>query len=119
MDAEDIGAKPIRTGASGDRYTALAHLLKTVAIRPEAAPLEDARNFAAGYAQGCSRPRGEDFFLGVSSMRKVSVAIGRADVVGETDRRLFGAFVEHVGRSIYGGRRCARTGLSSSPTIGA
>lgn len=46
---------------------------------------------------------GEDFFWGVLSMRKVSVAIDRADVVGETDRRLFGALVEHVGRSVYSG----------------
>jgi alpha-N-arabinofuranosidase len=32
-----------------------------------------------------------------------SVIISRDRVVGETDPRLFGAFVEHVGRCVYGG----------------
>jgi alpha-L-arabinofuranosidase len=38
-----------------------------------------------------------------SRMHKVSVALRRDAVIGETDRRLFGAFVEHVGRGVYGG----------------
>ncbi|MBV9889807.1 MAG: alpha-N-arabinofuranosidase, partial [Rhizobacter sp.] len=36
-------------------------------------------------------------------MQDVSVSIRRDAVIGETDRRLFGAFVEHVGRCVYGG----------------
>src|SRR3954471_22162194 len=36
-------------------------------------------------------------------MHRVSVAIRRDAVIGETDPRLFGAFVEHVGRCVYGG----------------
>src|SRR5689334_749023 len=36
-------------------------------------------------------------------MHNVSVAIRPDAVIGETDRRLFGAFVEHVGRCVYGG----------------
>jgi len=36
-------------------------------------------------------------------MRKVEALVDRDFVVGETDRRLFGAFVEHLGRCVYGG----------------
>ncbi len=36
-------------------------------------------------------------------MRTVKVLIDRDFIIGETDRRLFGAFVEHLGRCIYGG----------------
>ena len=36
-------------------------------------------------------------------MRKVSVALKHDAVIGETDPRLFGAFVEHLGRCVYGG----------------
>ena len=36
-------------------------------------------------------------------MRKVSVTLRHDAVIGETDARLFGAFVEHVGRCVYGG----------------
>jgi alpha-N-arabinofuranosidase len=36
-------------------------------------------------------------------MREVRVRLDRSRVVGTTDRRLFGAFVEHLGRCIYGG----------------
>ncbi|MEJ8847630.1 alpha-N-arabinofuranosidase [Variovorax rhizosphaerae] len=36
-------------------------------------------------------------------MRKVSVALNPEAVIGETDPRLFGAFVEHLGRCVYGG----------------
>ena len=36
-------------------------------------------------------------------MRKVSVRLRRDSVIGETDRRLFGAFVAHLGRCVYGG----------------
>ncbi len=36
-------------------------------------------------------------------MRKVSVRLRRDSVIGETDPRLFGAFVEHLGRCVYGG----------------
>ncbi len=36
-------------------------------------------------------------------MRTVHVRL-RADwIIGITDRRLFGAFVEHIGRCVYGG----------------
>jgi alpha-N-arabinofuranosidase len=37
------------------------------------------------------------------TMREVIVQLHRDLVIGETDRRLFGAFVEHLGRCIYGG----------------
>jgi alpha-L-arabinofuranosidase len=36
-------------------------------------------------------------------MRKVSVTLSHDEVIGDTDPRLFGAFVEHVGRCVYGG----------------
>jgi alpha-N-arabinofuranosidase len=36
-------------------------------------------------------------------MRDVTVRLSRNEVIGETHRRLFGAFVEHLGRCIYGG----------------
>lgn len=36
-------------------------------------------------------------------MRKVSVVLKSDAVIGETDPRLFGAFVEHLGRGVYGG----------------
>jgi alpha-N-arabinofuranosidase len=36
-------------------------------------------------------------------MHSVNVLIDREFIIGETDRRLFGAFVEHLGRCVYGG----------------
>ncbi|APW40114.1 alpha-N-arabinofuranosidase [Rhodoferax koreense] len=36
-------------------------------------------------------------------MRKVSVVLNSQAVIGDTDPRLFGAFVEHLGRCVYGG----------------
>ena len=36
-------------------------------------------------------------------MRKAKVLIDRDFAIGETDPRLFGAFVEHLGRCVYGG----------------
>jgi len=36
-------------------------------------------------------------------MRKASVMMDRDFAIGKTDARLFGAFVEHVGRCVYGG----------------
>ncbi|HWI78223.1 MAG TPA: alpha-N-arabinofuranosidase [Ramlibacter sp.] len=36
-------------------------------------------------------------------MRQVSVTLRQDAIIGETDPRLFGAFVEHVGRCVYGG----------------
>ena len=36
-------------------------------------------------------------------MRKVSVVLKHDAVIGDTDPRLFGAFVEHLGRCVYGG----------------
>ena len=36
-------------------------------------------------------------------MRQASVLLDRDFAIGTTDRRLFGAFVEHLGRCIYGG----------------
>ena len=36
-------------------------------------------------------------------MRDVSVVLRRDSVIGDIDRRLFGAFVEHLGRCVYGG----------------
>jgi alpha-N-arabinofuranosidase len=36
-------------------------------------------------------------------MRDVKVRLSRSNEIGTTDRRLFGAFVEHLGRCIYGG----------------
>ena len=36
-------------------------------------------------------------------MHNALVTVLRDAVIGETDRRLFGAFVEHVGRCVYGG----------------
>ena len=36
-------------------------------------------------------------------MQTVRVSIDRSFAIGETDPRLFGAFVEHLGRCVYGG----------------
>ncbi len=36
-------------------------------------------------------------------MREATVLLDRDFIVGETDRRLFGAFIEHLGRCVYGG----------------
>jgi alpha-N-arabinofuranosidase len=36
-------------------------------------------------------------------MQTVTVSIDRSFAIGETDPRLFGAFVEHLGRCVYGG----------------
>src|SRR5215211_728193 len=36
-------------------------------------------------------------------MRKASVVLRHDAVIGDTDPRLFGAFVEHLGRCVYGG----------------
>lgn len=36
-------------------------------------------------------------------MRKVDVSLHRDFAIGITDKRLFGAFVEHLGRCVYGG----------------
>ncbi len=36
-------------------------------------------------------------------MRTVTVQLRADDVIGTTDRRLFGAFIEHRGRCVYGG----------------
>lgn len=36
-------------------------------------------------------------------MRQVTVDLHRDRVIGQTDRRLFGAFIEHLGRCVYGG----------------
>ena len=36
-------------------------------------------------------------------MREVKVLIDRAFAIGSTDHRLFGAFIEHLGRCVYGG----------------
>src|SRR3954447_10996811 len=36
-------------------------------------------------------------------MAKASIVLDSAFVVGKTDPRLFGSFVEHLGRCVYGG----------------
>ena len=36
-------------------------------------------------------------------MREVKARLHRDFAIGTTDRRLFGAFVEHLGRCVYGG----------------
>ena len=36
-------------------------------------------------------------------MPKVKVQLDRDSVIGKTDRRLFGAFIEHLGRCVYNG----------------
>ena len=36
-------------------------------------------------------------------MRTVTVRLRADNVIGTTDRRLFGAFIEHLGRCVYGG----------------
>ena len=36
-------------------------------------------------------------------MLDAKLTFDRSDVIGTTDRRLFGAFVEHLGRCVYGG----------------
>ena len=36
-------------------------------------------------------------------MLEAKLTFDRSDIIGATDRRLFGAFVEHLGRCVYGG----------------
>ena len=36
-------------------------------------------------------------------MKKASLILDRNYVVGPVDRRLFGSFIEHLGRAVYGG----------------
>jgi alpha-N-arabinofuranosidase len=36
-------------------------------------------------------------------MRDVHVLLRAGNAIGDTDPRLFGAFVEHLGRCVYGG----------------
>jgi len=36
-------------------------------------------------------------------MKQMKVRLNRDNAIGDTDRRLFGAFVEHLGRCVYGG----------------
>ena len=36
-------------------------------------------------------------------MRTVTVQLRADDEIGTTDRRLFGAFIEHLGRCVYSG----------------
>ncbi len=36
-------------------------------------------------------------------MLEARLTFDRSDIIGATDRRLFGAFVEHLGRCVYGG----------------
>ena len=36
-------------------------------------------------------------------MPKAAVKLDRDNVIGATDKRLFGAFIEHLGRCVYGG----------------
>jgi len=36
-------------------------------------------------------------------MREVHVSVPRDRTIGDTHPRLFGAFVEHLGRCVYGG----------------
>ena len=66
-------------------------------------------------------------------MRKATCSLDRDFAIGDTDPRLFGAFVEHLGRCVYGGiyepghptadeqglprATCSRWCASSAPTI--
>jgi alpha-L-arabinofuranosidase len=40
---------------------------------------------------------------GDNPMRTITVQLRADDVIGTTDRRLFSAFIEHLGRCVYGG----------------
>src|SRR5215207_1300480 len=53
----------------------------------------------AGVATDRSTPRKERG----NRVRKASVLLDRNFSIGTTDPRLFGAFVEHLGRCVYGG----------------
>src|SRR5699024_3600868 len=39
----------------------------------------------------------------VYSRMKATLRLNRRDTVGEVDKRLFGSFIEHLGRAVYGG----------------
>jgi alpha-L-arabinofuranosidase len=49
-----------------------------------------------GALAGCTAPE-------TCALRTVHVLLDRDFIIGETDPRLFGAFVEHLGRCVYGG----------------
>ncbi len=36
-------------------------------------------------------------------MNKVKLTVSPAHIVGKTDKRIFGSFIEHIGRAVYGG----------------
>lgn len=36
-------------------------------------------------------------------MNKVKITVSPAHTVGQTDERIYGSFIEHIGRAVYGG----------------
>ena len=52
--------------------------------------------------RGCTASRPDGSALG-QVMRRGDIILDRDFTIGETDPRLFGAFVEHLGRCVYGG----------------
>jgi alpha-N-arabinofuranosidase len=73
-------------------------LLKNAVLSP------DGRRQANGAGRrGTGFIRDSGFKRGVSAMRNVEVTLDRDAVIGATDPRLFGAFIEHLGRCVYGG----------------
>jgi hypothetical protein len=41
-------------------------------------------------------------YLEVIVMRRVSVILDKAYIIGRIDPRIYGSFVEHLGRCVYG-----------------
>ena len=40
-------------------------------------------------------------------MKKANIILDRDYQIGRIDKRLFGSFIEHLGRAVYGFRWCA------------
>ena len=39
----------------------------------------------------------------MSNLKKVKVVLDKEYKIGEVDKRIYGSFIEHLGRAIYGG----------------
>ena len=90
---ESGAARPVLT----DPQHPYSRQLKDAVLSPALAGAGDGANGRS--APDRSTPREEER----NRMRKASVLLDRDFAIGDTDPRLFGAFVEHLGRCVYGG----------------
>lgn len=53
--------------------------------------------------RSCERGRQKKRRKGENTMKKAEIIIDRCFLTGDVDRRIFGSFIEHLGRAVYGG----------------